>query len=131
MLFRYFESRIHPYPPAEPELPPKGFFAFVWAGTRGVRGFIALLAGLSAGIAAYEAFLFAVLGHVVDWLVASPKAELWARHGGMLWLIGGVLVFSTVLVALQTIVKHQAMAINFPLRLRWNFHRLMLGQSMA
>ena len=131
LLFRYFESRIHPYPPAEPELPPKGFLAFVWAGTRGVRGFIALLAGLSAGIAAYEAFLFAVLGHVVDWLVASPKDELWVRHGGMLWLMGGVLVASTVLVALQTIVKHQAMAINFPLRLRWNFHRLMLGQSMA
>jgi diguanylate cyclase (GGDEF)-like protein len=38
---------------------------------------------------------------------------------------------SAQVIALQTIVKHQTLAINFPLRLRWNFHRLMLGQSMA
>jgi ATP-binding cassette subfamily B multidrug efflux pump len=36
-----------------------------------------------------------------------------------------------VVIAMQTIVKHQTLAINFPLRLRWNFHRLMLGQSLA
>ena len=36
-----------------------------------------------------------------------------------------------MLVALQTILKHQALAANFPMRLRWNFHRLMLGQSMS
>ncbi len=42
-----------------------------------------------------------------------------------------MLLASIVLVALQTIVKHQTLAINFPLRLRWNFHRLMLGQSLA
>ena len=35
------------------------------------------------------------------------------------------------MVALQTIVKHQTLAVNLPMRLRWNFHRLMLGQSMA
>jgi ATP-binding cassette subfamily B multidrug efflux pump len=34
-------------------------------------------------------------------------------------------------VALQTMLKHQALAGNFPMRLRWNFHRLMLGQSMS
>jgi hypothetical protein len=28
-------------------------------------------------------------------------------------------------------LKHQALAGNFPMRLRWNFHRLMLGQSMG
>jgi ATP-binding cassette, subfamily B, multidrug efflux pump len=36
-----------------------------------------------------------------------------------------------LLVALQTILKHQTLAANFPMRLRWNFHRLMLGQSMS
>ena len=28
-------------------------------------------------------------------------------------------------------IRDRVLAINFPLRLRWNFHRLMLGQSMA
>jgi ATP-binding cassette subfamily B multidrug efflux pump len=44
---------------------------------------------------------------------------------------GGNVGATQRLFALQTIVKHQTLAINFPLRLRWNFHRLMLGQSLA
>jgi ATP-binding cassette subfamily B multidrug efflux pump len=130
-LFRLFEKLLHPYPDAEPPLPPKGFFAFVWACTAGLRGYIASLAALSAVIAAYEAFLFAMLGYMVDWLGRVQPANLWTEQGATLWLLGGVLVASTLVIALQTIVKHQTLAINFPLRLRWNFHRLMLGQSMA
>jgi ATP-binding cassette subfamily B multidrug efflux pump len=34
-------------------------------------------------------------------------------------------------VGLWCLLKHQAIASNFPMRLRWNFHRLMLGQSMS
>ncbi len=130
-MFRLFEKLLHPYPEAEPALPPKGFIEFVWACTRGLRGYIAFLALLSAGIAAYEAWLFALLGHIVDWLGHIEPARLWEQQGPMLQILAGVLVASTLLVAMQTIVKHQTLAINFPLRLRWNFHRLMLGQSMA
>jgi ATP-binding cassette subfamily B multidrug efflux pump len=48
----------------------------------------------------------------------------------LMWL-GFALAASIAVVALQTIVKHQTLAVNLPMRLRWNFHRLMLGQSMA
>ncbi|HET6828510.1 MAG TPA: multidrug ABC transporter ATP-binding protein, partial [Ramlibacter sp.] len=130
-MFRLFEKLLHPYPEAEPALPPKGFIAFVWACTRGLRGYIAGLALLSATIAAYEAWLFAVLGTVVDWLSRFRPDELWEQQRSMLTLFATVLVASTLLVAMQTVLKHQTLAINFPLRLRWNFHRLMLGQSMA
>jgi ATP-binding cassette subfamily B multidrug efflux pump len=41
------------------------------------------------------------------------------------------LLASVVAVALESVVKRQTLAINYPFRLRWNFHRLMLGQSMA
>jgi len=130
-LFPFFEKLLHPYPEAEPPLPPKGFFAFVWACTRGLRAYIAVLALLSAAIAAYEAWLFALLGRIVDWLGKVQPARLWDEQGHMLMILASVLVASTLLIALQTFVKHQTLAINFPLRMRWNFHRLMLGQSMA
>jgi ATP-binding cassette, subfamily B, multidrug efflux pump len=130
-LFRLFEKLLHPYPEAEPALPPQGFAAFVWACTRGLRGYIAGMALLSAAISAYEAWLFAMLGQVVDWLGRVPPDALLGAQRPALTLFAGVLLASIVLVALQTIVKHQTLAINFPLRLRWNFHRLMLGQSMA
>ena len=43
-LLQKFESLLHAYPEAEPTLPPKGFIAFIWACSRGARGFILLMA---------------------------------------------------------------------------------------
>lgn len=42
-----------------------------------------------------------------------------------------MLLASTLLLGLQTLLKHQSLAGNFPMRMRWNFHRLMLNQSMS
>ena len=130
-MFRLFEKLLQPFPAAEPALPPRGFLAFVWACSEGLRGYIAVLAVLSAAVSVYEAWLFALLGRVVDWLGRFRPESLWAGQGHVLTTLALVLVASTLIVAMQTIVKHQTLAINFPLRLRWNFHRLMLGQSMA
>lgn len=130
-MFRLFEKLLHPYPEAEPPVLPKRFFAFVWACTAGLRGYLVAMALLSAAISAYEAWLFAMLGRVVDWLTRSAPSELFAQQQGAMQVFALILLASIVVVALQTIVKHQTLAINFPLRLRWNFHRLMLGQSLA
>jgi ATP-binding cassette subfamily B multidrug efflux pump len=40
-------------------------------------------------------------------------------------------LLSPIITTVQTLIKHQTLAGNFPMRLRWNFHRLMLGQSMS
>ncbi len=128
---RWFERRLPPYPPAEPVLPPTGFLPFVWRMTAGARGYFVSMAALSALIAFYEVFLFATLGRVVDRLGEIRPSELITIHGTALAWLAGIMLASIALVALQTIVKHQALAINFPMRMRWNFHRLMLGQSMA
>ena len=58
MLFKFFEKSVPCYPSNEPALPPRGFLAFVWACSRGVRGYVVAMAGLSALIAVYEAMLF-------------------------------------------------------------------------
>ena len=130
-LFRFFEKLLHPYPPAEPPLPPHGFFAFLWACTDGVRGKIATMALLTAAISSFEALLFAMLGRIVDWLGGQVPARLWDERGTTLMWLGFALAASRGVVAWQTIVKHQTLAVNLPMRLRWNCHRLMLGQSMA
>jgi ATP-binding cassette subfamily B multidrug efflux pump len=130
-LLKRFERLLHAYPEDEPVLPPKGFMAFIWAASRGARGYIVLMAALSAAMATFDALLFAVLGRIVDWLSITPPARLWDERGPMLTLLFVIVLASVVVVALQTIVKHQTLAINFPMRLRWNFHRLMLGQSLS
>ena len=130
-IFKTFEALLPAYPPREPEPAPKGFVHFLWACSEGARGYIVALALLSGAMAAFEAVLFAVLGRIVDWLSTGKPGQLWVQEGHTLAILAGIVVASVLVVALQTIVKHQTLAINFPMRLRWNFHRLMLGQSMA
>ncbi|GHD62315.1 ABC transporter ATP-binding protein [Jeongeupia chitinilytica] len=130
-MFNWFEKRVQPYPEGPPVQPPQGFFAFIWAGTAGMRGLITLLIVLTAAIGAFEALLFSMMGTIVDWLGKVPPSELWSLHGGKLWLLGGILLASPLLIALQALCKYQALAGNFPMRLRWNFHRHLLGQSMS
>ncbi len=130
-MFRFFERLLHPYPVAEPALPPRGFFAFLWGCTAGLRGAIGVMALLTALMSAFEALLFAMLGRVIDWLGSVQPSQLWAERGTALGWIAAALAFSILVVALQTTIKHQTLAVNLPMRLRWNFHRLLLGQSMA
>ncbi|HEY9068123.1 MAG TPA: multidrug ABC transporter ATP-binding protein, partial [Burkholderiaceae bacterium] len=131
MPFRRFEKLLDPYPAAPPTQPPRGFFAFVWACTEGGRGAIVWMTLFTAGIGAFEALLFSMLGHIVDWLAHVEPARLWTDERGNLLLLAGILIASPLLIALQNLVKHQTLAGNLPMRLRWNFHRWMLGQSMS
>ena len=130
-MYRLFEKLLHPYPEAEPPALPKTFAAFVWACTVGLRGYLVLLAILSAAISTWDAWLFAALGHVVDWLTHADPATLWRNERGTMIGFAFILFSSVALVGFHTFVKHQTLAINFPLRLRWNFHRMMLGQSLS
>lgn len=130
-MFRWFENLLHPYPDAEPPAPPAGFFSFMWACTEGLRGYILALALLSALVSGFEAWLFAMLGKVVDWAASTPPERFLQERGEGLGLFALVLLASVAAVGLEAVVKRQTLAINYPFRLRWNFHRLMLGQSMS
>jgi len=130
-VFRWFEERVPPYPEEPPATPPQGFFAFMWACSAGLRPYLLGMTLCTAVIGVFEAMLFAMLGRIVDWLAAVEPSQLWTEHRGTLLALAGVLAGSVVFVALQTILKHQALAGNFPMRLRWIFHRLLLGQSMS
>jgi len=130
-VFRWFEKMVHPYPDASPDAPPRGLLPFLWANTRGLRRHLLALTLLSAAIGAFEAVLFGMLGSIVDWLGRVEPARLWAQERERLLLLAAVLVASPIVVTLQSLVRQQALAGNFPMLLRWQFHRRMLGQSMS
>ena len=130
-MLKFFEGLIDPYPPDAPVVPPSGFMAFLWAGTAGLRRYFAAMTLLSALIGVFEAALFGMLGRIVDTLATLPRDQLWIAGRWPMTIIVIVLIASIGLVALQTVIKHQTLAGNFPMRLRWNFHRLMLAQSLA
>ena len=130
-MFRWFENLVNPFPDQAISTPPKSFWPFVWSCTEGMRPYILGMTLLTASIGAFEALLFAMMGRVVDRLGAIVPAVLWNYHKTDLMLLATVLIASTILIALQTMLKHQTLGGNIPMRLRWNFHRLMLGQSMS
>jgi ATP-binding cassette, subfamily B, multidrug efflux pump len=131
MLLRHFEKLIDPYPEGEASPPPNKLIPFIWASSHGARRFVAAMAVLTATIGVFEALLFAFLGRIVDWLSHVEPAQLWAREHDSLILLAVVLTISPLLVLVQAMLKYQAIFANFPMRLRWNFHRMMLAQSMS
>jgi ATP-binding cassette, subfamily B, multidrug efflux pump len=130
-MFSWFEKLVHPFPETLIQAPPKRFWSFVWEATRGMRPFILVMGTLTALIGAFEALLYAMMGGVVDWLSHLPRETFWHQQTSHLIAIGGLLMGSTLLVFLATMVKHQTLAGNFPMRARWVFHRLMLNQSLS
>lgn len=129
-MYRWFEKRINPYPNNDPQPVAKNLFTFLWQMTKGIRFYILLLIFFSAFVSAFETFLFAVVGKVIDKLSIVTPLELWQKEGDTLTILAIIIAGSTLFVALGTIIKHQVLAGNFPMRLRWNLHRLVLNQSM-
>ncbi len=130
-MLRYFESLVSPYPDAPPPPLPRGLIGFLWACTRGTRQYIAIMTAATALIGAFEALLFSMLGRVVDWLSKVPPAKIWVTQRHQLLLLAAILAASTLLVTLQSMLRRQTLAGNFAMRLRWDFHRNMLAQSLS
>lgn len=122
---------MDPYPEPTPATPPRAFIPFVWSATEGLRWPILTLVLVTALIGVFEAWLFSLLAQVVDWLTAVPPGELFPDRKMQLLALGLVLVASIAVVGLGSLIKHQGLSGSFPMRLRWNFHRLMLNQGLG
>ena len=129
-MFNWFENLINPFPKELIKTPPKSLFKFAWLCIKDIKLYVGLMALLTAIIASFEAILYAVLGKLIDLMVASNPSEFFNNHIHFLFFVGLVIIGSTIFVAFRTLLKHQTLTGSFPMRLRWNFHRLLLNQSI-
>ena len=130
-IFSWFESRIDPYPEAAPKTPEKGLWRFIWSNIEGVRKWIAVLAVFTVGVGIMEALMFQFMGKVVAWLGAYTPQTLFVEKGHALIGMMAMVAFFAVWTFFASSVRLQTLQGVFPMRLRWNFHRLMLGQSLG
>ena len=130
-LVSRFERLVDPYPETPAVAPPTRFFAFLWRCADGVRPHLFAVTLFTAGIAAAEALLFSLMASLVDWLSQLKPEALWREPQPVIVLLLAVLGGSVVLAAAQALLKYQGVFGNFPMRLRWLFHRRMLSQSLA
>ena len=86
---------------------------------------------LTAMVGIFEAILFAMMGKMVDWLSNVEPALLWQKEGSNLLILAGIIVGSIFLIGMQSLIKQQGLMGNFPMRLRWNFHRQVLNQGLS
>jgi ATP-binding cassette, subfamily B, multidrug efflux pump len=131
-MFGWFEKRIDPFPAAEPETPPARFLAFCLHYSKGVIGWLVLMAVLTAMISIGEVMLFSFLGNIVDWLTAAKRETFLADEGVRLALMGGFVLFGLPLIVLcQSLIMHQVLLGNYPMVARWQMHRQLLRQSVS
>ena len=131
-MFGFFEKGINPFPPEETDRPPASVYAFCRFYTKGLEPWLILMALLTAILAVAEALLFGLLGKVVDWLALSdPKtflAQSWLSLVAMTIFLLGLF---PLLTSAHSLVLHQTLYGNFPMRVRWLMHRYLLKQSYA
>ncbi len=132
LMFARFERMIDPYPSRPAETPPAGFVAFCWHYSREVWPILAIMAFTAAVIGFGEAYIYALLGNLVDWLAYQDKAtfletELW--H--LIFMGGFILVFLPLFVLWNNLLVHQTLLGNYPMLVRWMAHRQLLGQSAS
>ncbi len=131
-MFSWFEQRLDAFPKGEAKRPPQGLFAFCLYYTKGVWKWLIVMAIFTSLLALIEVSLFGFLGTVVDWLNSNSRETFFQSQGIKLGLIGIlVLVVLPLIVALHSLVMHQTLLGNYPMRIRWLVHRYLLGQSMS
>ena len=130
-MYRWFESKLNPYPDDPPGRPPAGLIAFCWHYSRGAAPWLFALSLLTALISVGEVILFGFLGSIVDWLANADPAGFIEREGTTLWLMAGVVLVALPLaVTVHSLIMHQTLLGNYPMIARWQMHRYLLRQSL-
>ncbi len=130
-MLTWFEKLINPFPPEEPEQPPMGLVAFCWHYAKGVWPILVISSALGAVIAILEVLLFGFLGNVVNWLSSANRETFLADEGGrLLYMAVIMLVVLPAVTIIWAMLTHQSIFGNFPMIIRWQAHRYLLGQSM-
>lgn len=130
-MLRWFESRLNPFPPEEPQEPPRTLLAFCLYFTRGSWPWISVTAVLMACIALVEVWLFSFLGEVVNWLSVQNRETFLATEGWKLAGMALVILGLPLMVLMHSLLSFQVLMGNYPMRIRWMVHRYLLKQSMA
>ena len=131
-MFKWFESLVQPYPQDVPSQPPTSLYAFCVHYTRGVWPVIFAVSCLAASVAIFEVMLFGYMGQLVDWFATRDPQTFVQEESASLWRMGLViLLLLPCLVVIQSMLIHQSLLGNYPMRIRWLAHRYVLQQSLS
>ena len=114
-IWRWFERLVPPFPAQDRGVPPKGLVRFILFYTQGLWKFLIIIALLTAFMAIGEALFFSCMGLIVDWTTSTLPSFFIEDHG----------------TVIHSLILHQTVSGNYPMQIRWQIHRYMLGQSLS
>ncbi|UJT79554.1 ABC transporter ATP-binding protein/permease [Edwardsiella piscicida] len=131
-MFHWFERLTEPFPSPDPQKPPATLFGFCRHYTRGFERPLGAMALLSAAVAVCEVMLLRYLGELVDLLSHAERATFWTdQRPSLIGMAILVLAVMPLLAWLHSNLLHQSILGNYPMAVRWQVHRYLLGQSIA
>jgi ATP-binding cassette subfamily B multidrug efflux pump len=131
-MFSFFERLTQPFPLEKLTQPPKTLFAFCKYYSKGMWPVIISVSVLSAMVAVLEVSLFGFMGQFVDWFAErDPATFLQEEKWKLIGMAVLVLVVLPCLVTLESMITHQSIMGNYPMRIRWMAHRYLLEQSLS
>ena len=132
-MYRWFETRITPFPDETPVRPPETLLAFYAHFVRPVWPAFALL--LVAGFlgSVIEVMLLAFVGSLVDMMRGAQSPEhFFSEHGNtLLWMAFVALIARPAVSTAHELIKNQLIAGPVTSRIRWLTHRYVLRQSLG
>jgi ATP-binding cassette subfamily B multidrug efflux pump len=131
-MFSFFERLTIPFPESSLEQPPKTLLAFCRYYSKGMWPVLFSVSVLSALVAILEVSLFGFMGQLVDWFATrDPSTFLEQEKVRLIWMGLLVLVFLPGIVMLESMITHQSILGNYPMRIRWLAHKYLLNQSLS
>ena len=131
-MFSFFERLTNPFPAEPPTQPPTTMVAFCKHYTKGMWAVLLTVSLLSAIIAILEVTLFGFMGKLVDWFAERDRATFVEQESNTLILMGiVVVVLIPGFILLRSLFSRQSLLGNYPMRIRWQAHRYLLGQSLS
>lgn len=130
-MFSVFEKSVPPFSETDSTPPPEGLWAFIWYYAKPFRFLLIGLLITSGLIAALEAYLFAMVGYLVDWMAAANNpASFFDQHATSLSVLAVlVLVIWPAINYIDSLLEHQGLLGNFSMQIRWRSHSYLLKQS--
>ncbi|MEC9260758.1 MAG: ABC transporter ATP-binding protein [Pseudomonadota bacterium] len=131
-MFSFFERLTNPFPAEPPTQPPSTMVAFCKHYTKGMWAVLLTVSLLSAIVAILEVTLFGFMGKLVDWFAERDRATFVEQESSTLILMGiVVVVLIPGFILLRSLFSRQSLLGNYPMRIRWQAHRYLLGQSLS
>lgn len=129
-LFEWFENRIDPYPDDTTAVPKNRLLPFIWQSTKGLRPYLLLAISFNILIGVVDSVLFQFIGDIVDWVGKYSPSQLWSEKSWVIVKMVLLALLGVVATYFYASLHFQTLQGAYPMRMRWYFHRWMLGQSM-